>query len=231
MYAGTLARYQTPLDDSLDSWARAADTPPALDVRDTMQAFDGAPVQEGVAVSRAEETATHVAISASGSVDIDRPSEMRLVTSKWVAEPTDTGLVAAASTAATGGNGAPFPFDVLGAQGGVPLDELEIDIQGLQDAWSEDRHLADTWMTGASHSGTAMNYHSAASERDDADIGLGFEAAHGGTTLNGVVYASGYIALYDAATPSQFVSFVRDRVLDHCEAVVDEQDELTGGEA
>jgi hypothetical protein len=55
-----------------------------------------------------------------------------------------------------------------------------------------------------------------AADDQPATIGLGFTRPWGGSVFEGVVYESGYLALYDCSRPTEFVQFVEDEILPYC---------------
>lgn len=227
MIAGQLAALREPTDDALESLYNRGPTR-VLDVDGTQEALDGRPVQEGIAVSTRSATEIHATIVEDSDgdpvrVDVEREDTTETVAADWVADPTGTGVVAASSTADTGAP-VPFPFDLVAGPAGVDVDVLEIDVAGLYRDWREGEDLTDVWLKGAADGdpdaddpvGTRIDYHDRADADDEtADLGVGFRVSWSGTLARGVAYQSGYLALYSATTPSEYLSFVEDYVLDH----------------
>lgn len=103
MHAGTLGVLSEPADDPLESWARNDGRPPALDVRQTQDTFDGHPVQTGRAAARVEVSQRDVLIDGA-SVTTSSVDTVETAYAEWLAEVTRSGVVLASSVAADDGS-------------------------------------------------------------------------------------------------------------------------------
>lgn len=195
----------------------------ALSVEETYTYLDGSEVQTGKAVDTVDSREQHIEITHDdgGEVKIETETEKvgeRVVTD-WIGDLVDAGFACAASTA---GTNAEFPFGMIRAEAGVPMAPACINTAAFADAQED----MDVWMVGSKqtnaegleHETAEINYHGdGLHERAArANVGIGFRTAWNGTMVRGVMYSSGYIALYDqTVTPVQFAAFVRDEVLPH----------------
>lgn len=237
MIAGDLALLDETTDETLDSYYRRS-PPRALDVDATQaELTEDRHVQSGTAVSTVDATETDVVFQADAEgdtvgVEVERVDASETVASDWIADVSDSGLLAAASTVDTG-DLLPFPYDVLAERTGRDVRLLQIDVEALYADWHSRDDLADVWLKGVSEDGsdddeggTRIDYHDHADADDEpADLGVGFRVRWGGTIARGVAYASGYVAVYNAATPGEFVSFVEDEILPHTGAEAPEDEE------
>lgn len=244
MIAGSLALLDQTLDDGLQSWYRR--TPKrALDVSATQEDLtNDREVQDGTAVTSVGASRTRVDFVANGDgetvgVNVERDDDAsRTVATDWVADVKDTGIVAAESTTDAGGV-VPFPFDLLEARTGVSVHPVTIDVTSLYEAWDAADSLADVWLKGVQDepegddtAATTLEYHDRAEvDGEPADLGVGFRVRWGGTVTRGVAYQSGYLALYNAVNPEEFVAFVADEILPHTLQDAPSSQQATLGEA
>ncbi|PSP80151.1 hypothetical protein BRC81_02880 [Halobacteriales archaeon QS_1_68_20] len=226
MIAGTLALLESPAEDPLETWSNDG-SPPALDVRDTQQNLDGGSVvQHGVAAGRVTRTRVDVDVAPNGTILTTSDEVPQEVTSEWVADVTGSGLVVAESVYGSGEFA--FPFDVIASQTNERPEQLAIDVESLGRSWEADEEdgLLDTWMVGRDDGeGARISYHQDAHPTDarEATIGLGFERDWRGTVARGVVYRSGYVAIWRDWTHAVFCRFVEQELLPF--AFVPEDDE------
>ena len=220
MNAGTLGLLDEPAEERL--YNHGGDVA-AIDVRDTQEYLDDAAVQTGLAAAEVETRQTNVVVSGT-SIDIDEYDARTMTHTEWVAD-VQSGFVLAERTA-TGEP--PFPWGVLWSACGERVRTAEVDTTAFIDAPND----PDVWFTGsdvAGHDDVQMDYHASAHLGQTADapnIGVGFETSWQGRTMRGVVYASGYVAVYNEAVgPVQFARFVREEILPH--AAVPEDDAVT----
>jgi len=230
MIAGTLALLEEPVDEPLDTWFRDRDLP-AIHVERTQTSFDDRPVQQGTAATRVETTRRDaaVAVNAEGeaiALDVTDEPAMQDVSSEWVADITGSGLVAAESL--TGTDEYAFPFDIIAARTERSLQRVYINVAKLHSAWSEEDALGDVWMTGTDDEDSAsIQYHDAADVETKPTIGLGFVRPWNGTVERGVVYESGYVAIYSSNTASSFVRFVEEELLPYRYEQEDDAEQTT----
>lgn len=213
VHAGTLGLLEDAAEDSLESWARRPDNPPALDVRKTQETLDDRPVQQGRAAAYVEDTVQDVLIEGTA---ISRTSDTgrTLAYTGWVAEVTGSGIVVAESIGADDDR-SPFPFDLFTARTNRRCRRYSFDIQQLASAWLEDDVLTDVWMIAfedvdENGSGVSLDYGENAflEDVDQASIGLGFVRTFEGSETKGVVFEGGYHALYRGWPAEKFVRFV-----------------------
>ena len=74
----------------------------------------------------------------------------------------------------------------------------------------------DAWFTGQSdETESKLGYHDQAGHPSEANVGFGFERPFGNTVARGVVYSSGYLAIYSEWTHAVFLKFIADEILPH----------------
>lgn len=227
MIAGTLAKLEEPADHLLESACAGSGGLPALEVEDTQETLDGRRVQNGLAADRVKEPAEDVFVTERGDgVTIDsEPSERRVeVSTSWIAEPEGSGLLCAASVPGDGDFA--FPFGLMGAQLDTLPQRIEVDVEALKERWAEEDALRETTMVGDGADGdsTSIDYGPAASSHSPASLGLGFEVSVDFGIVEGVVWRSGYVALYDVGLEERFVRFVLDELWAHCYVPEDDED-------
>lgn len=234
MNAGTVGLLD-PVADPLETWLRDdADQLPALVVEAAQADLDGDAVQRGTAAGCVSDTETAVSVAPDG-IDAKAIDTSREVATEWLADVTDAGYVVAESTFGSGDY--PFPFDLFTARTGSYVERAAIDVEAVSRQWRSDDRLYDTWMVGSNPdgTGTSIDYNQAAlpHKATEASIGLGFEAAYQGTVAKGVVYASGYLAIWEDWPTRQFATFVEGEILPHASTPEDDDDEQTtlGGDS
>lgn len=225
MNAGSIAVLEEPVDGPLESWSRNGGLP-ALDVRNTQQDLGGGSVvQSGVAGDRVPATKTDVAVADNGKVLLSNAEVAETVATEWVADVVGAGFVVAESI--TGSGDYPFPLGLFMSRVGVPVERTHVDLQAVADTWAGDS-LHDTWMVSERDGPDAVSidYHDHAhrGRAGDANIGLGFVLSWRGQVAKGVLYASGYLAIWESWTSATFCEFVDSEVLPHA-YVLDDDDE------
>lgn len=227
MIAGTVGLLDTPADAPLETAYTNGSELPALEVEDTQESLNGQPVQSGVA-ARYVTTWTQVPTVATDrnndpvGIVTEREETANPHETEWVADVTNTGLVAAESLANKSSD-FPFPFDLMMAQTDRGIDRIWVDIESLHAEWASDGGLNDVWMVGAdAGDGAKIKYHDQASVDEPATIGIGFQRSWGGSFVRGVCYASGYVAIFSTESPTAYVRFVEDQLLPHAERVEDD---------
>jgi hypothetical protein len=221
MQAGQLAQLDAPAPDRLEDTTEQSHDLPALAVNATQTDLDAdREVQHCTAAARIA-TEEEQAIVYDGGVTSERIETRTEIISDLVADVTGTGIVLAERT---GGDGRyPFPYDMVAAQTTRDLTTYNVDIQDFANQWDDDA-LRDTWMVGSGDDdGVRIDYNDRAEPENapDATVGLGFVVSWEDTVGEGVVYESGYVAIYSGWTAAMFVEFVDDAVLPH--AYADEQ--------
>lgn len=214
MIAGTLAVLEMPAADPLESYSSGGFA--TLDVRETQEYLDGSTVQHGRAAATVE-TETEEIHTSGGSIDVESVPTTDRVWTPWVADVTDAGFVVAERTRP--GDRFPFPFDMFTARTGVDVEPVDIDVpQFILNQQDADRDYK-VWMVGQrdAEDNTAMEYGRKAYSGDapDANVGVGFRLPWRATTIKGVLYTSGYVAIYQPSGwgPMQFARFVREELL------------------
>jgi len=220
MIAGTLATCAEPVDEPLSPWIRGEAGLPAIEVTQTQDTHGAATPQAGTAAARVDESVTDVLARRDDSngvlIDTDRTDAVTDMATDWYADVTGSGVILAESISAN--EQLPFPFDLFTARVATSVERQQLDIEALYDDWDGADGLAELWMSGSDIGpGTQIAYHGAADDHRPT-IGLGFKRAWSGTTIKGVAYASGYVALYTARHPADGLQFVADEILPHAEA-------------
>lgn len=238
MIAGTLAQYTQSLDDPLEDYIRDNGGLPTVTITTTQSTTSDATPQTGTVAGRITDTHTDVYTGTDQDgdpyIETDRVESVDVIATDWYADVTDSGVVLAESIAAN--EELPFPFDVLAGITANQLERRQIDIEAVYDAWRDADASLDLWMAGNDERGSQMAYHGHAQDVDPT-IGLGFKRAWNGTTIKGVAWAGGYIALYSARHAADGLAFVRDELLPYTESWDPEEheeqtdfDEFGGGE-
>ncbi|QLH81011.1 hypothetical protein [Halosimplex pelagicum] len=233
MIAGTLARLDEPADEPLDSTFGDGGFP-ALEVSTTQDSFDDRPVQAGTVAGHVREPTRDVFISEDQSGDkrivTERDERRETIATDWVADVTGTGLVVAESV--QGSSPFAFPLDLFAARTDRQPERLVVDVEALHMAWNDAGTLGNVWMRGADGGdGASIDYHQQASADEPATIGFGFSRPWNGTVMQGVVYESGYVAVYNEDRPTAFVRFLEEELLDYAAPEDDDGQQATLGEA
>lgn len=217
MIAGTLAVLDAPADEPLSSWIREAGGFPAIQVELTQSTHGDATPQAGTVAARIEDSQRQVLTGTDQTgdayVDVERERVVVPIATGFAADVTGAGLALAESIGED--DEFPFPFDVLSAQVGREFERRQIDIKQMYDVWS-DESTVSSWMTGSDENGTTMAYHEAA-RATNPSIGLGFVRSWAGTTMKGVVFRGGYVALYTARHAGDGLQFVADEIMPYTE--------------
>ncbi|QLH78642.1 hypothetical protein HZS55_15690 [Halosimplex rubrum] len=235
MIAGTLVQLEEPIDVRLDSTFADDGSLPALEVSTTQDSFDGRPVQAGTVAGTVMTNTEDVFVSHGPDDDdhriVTEPSEATTpVATDWVADVTGTGLIAIESVQGPGKYD--FPLDLFAARTGRTPERLEIDVEKLHMSWTDAGTLGDVWMRGADGGdGATIDYHQQASADEPATIGFGFTRPWNNTVMEGVVYESGYVAVYNEDMPSAFVRFVEEELLAFTDVADGTADQATLGES
>lgn len=229
MIAGTIATLEEPASEPLESWHQNGKLP-ALYVDTTQSQLEGDSIaQAGTAGGRVNTPSLDVGVDiGSGKVWTDRYESPEDVTSKWVADVTGAGIVAAESVHGTGEY--PFPFDLIMARTGERVERVAFELDEIAAEWERSGNLDKQWMIGSETAdGVSIDYHDDAAQGDPstANVGLGFVLSWQGTVAKGVVYASGYCAVWEDWTAATFCQFVDDELLPHSYVPVDEDEEFT----
>lgn len=225
--AGTIGRFEAP-EVTLESFS-GLDGERVLDVDGEQVELDGTSATvTGRASTVIEDTEPRVRVHGT-DIELDREQVDKRVGTEFAVR----GQTAAADTTVEEGGGT-FPFTLLSAVGKVKCERLNFDTESIRAAWKEDGSLSDTWMAGSKDdgSGTVMAY-GEASEDAKSDIGLGFERSWQGYMLQGVVFASGYVAVYEDLGNTAFLRFVTETLVPHGYVPDDDADDeqQTLGEA
>jgi len=234
MIAGTLALLNEPADAPLET-ETAGGTLPALDVRTTQADLQGNAVAQQGHAGGTVRTETEDVMVARSSSDDDDPIVVteRVETAEehhteWVADVTGHGLVLVASLG--GGDALPFPLDLINVQTGADIQLPNIDLESLTAAWDLDDD--QTWYAGDSDDdGTTLGYYDGAGNPSSANVGVGFSRSWETAGVSGVVYESGYVALYRDWTATVGVKFVAEEILPHVYGDNGEQTQLGDADA
>lgn len=219
MIAGTIALLDTPAEEPLTDTATAGGRP-ALQVEKTQRDLDGdAIAQAGTAVGTVPTTDQDISVlQDDGDVTIitEEMEARDEHLTDWVGDVTGRGVLVVESLA--GADALTFPLDFFAARLDRRPTRVEIALQDLVVDWGEE---FDTWYVGNSEGDdrAQLAYHNAATRPQDATVGLGFERAWQHTVARGVIYESGYIAIYSPWTHSVFLKFLDEEILPFARAV------------
>lgn len=231
MIGGTIALLEAAVGEPLESQGTGGFS--TLDVRATQQYLDDSTVQRGRVCAHVESRTDEIHTDGT-TIEVEQVGATDRVWTDWVADVVDGGFVAAERTA---GSDPPFPFDVFRATLETPVDPVEIDTAAFTEARPDGTTL---WMSGSKGetaddhrpNDVTMSYGPSANQTGN-NVGVGFETPWQGTTARGVVYASGYCAIFNETWGAvKFARFVREAVLPHATVPDDEsgaQSTLTGG--
>lgn len=220
MIAGTLAVLEDTCDEPLES--KGNDSFTTLDVQETFSYLDDRQVQQGMACSRVESKVEEIYVNGT-DIDVEMVGSVEQAHTEWVADVVDAGFVAAERTA---GSDPEFPFDMFRAICGTQVDPVRINPGAFVRAQQDDGRDVDIWYAGTKQETESdldpddvdMAYGRKATTEaaKDAEIGVGFKTPWNNTTVKGVMYASGYVAIHnDSWGPMQFARFVSDAILPH----------------
>lgn len=227
MIAGTLALLDAPAREPLEDYHDGGFR--ALDVGKTQTYLDGRRVQEGMAAGQVETSLQKVHLDGS-DIETSREDVLETVATEWIADVTcGTPWVVTEST--TPGPVPPFPFDLIEARTGQAVRLVELNpAQFVANQLDAGRDL-QTEMVGhesANEKNTTMDYgQPPGAERAarDANIGVGFKTPWRSTVVRGIMYRSGYVAIYSPSswTAAQFARFVDEEIVPIAEAVEDDE--------
>lgn len=232
MIAGTLALLEETADDPLESFAD--DGHRALEVKGTQEYLDGAIVQHG-RVAAMVESRTEDIIVEGDTIDVETIETLSHVWTPWVADVTDGGFVLAERTVP---NDPPFPFGMFESLAKTWVDAALIDVAAFVRRQRDADREWDIWMAGRKEEvggeddvdNTKIAYGEDALRKDaiQAEVGVGFETTWRGSHVKGVVYTSGYVAVFQPSLwgPVQFARFVSEEILPVAERDVDEEEEF-----
>ncbi|GAA3882848.1 hypothetical protein [Haloarcula argentinensis] len=220
MIAGTILILDEPADEPLETWFRGGSRMPALEVNDTQETFGDRAIQSGEAAATIVKERDIPTVGSYANRDgktlmTERQEIKEKMLIDWVADATGTGLILASSV--EGIDFGDFPLDLFYNVTGREPKPRYVDVEGLHIAWDEADTLDNTWLNAAEGGdGTRIDYHEDASGEVRANIGLGFTRAWSGSIMRGVVYESGYIALYSCSIAADAVQFIAEEILPHC---------------
>lgn len=230
MIAGQLALLEDTADERLEPVG--GDAFATLDVRETQEYLDEGIVQAGRACGRVTAETEHIYVDGT-TIETEREPSRTKVYTEWVADVVDGGFVAASRTAATD-DSPPFPFDLFESVCGTDVRPARLDPTAfVARQHQRDRDLK-LWFSGEKErtgetepNNVAMGYGVDAND-DGGNVGVGFHLPWEGTVARGVLWASGYVALYRSTWDStMFARFVREEVLPVAEIVQDESEQAT----
>jgi len=227
MIAGTIALLDAPAGEPLSDTVGSRDRP-ALSVKKTQRDLAGEAIaQHGSAVGTVSITTEDVTV-------MEDDGDVTIITEEfegreehltdWTADVTGRGVVVVESLGGT--DAFAFPLNVIASQTDQRPRLVEVDIEGLARDWGD----VEAWYVGATDGDekAALTYHEAATAPEDATVGLGFTRTWQETAVRGVIYESGYIAVYSAWTHAVFLEFLADAVLPYAHPIDDVQTTLGG---
>lgn len=214
MHAATLYRTRGEARDP-EIHSKLDGEPPAVDAEAT-DYLDGCRCYYGEAADLIEVQSESVSIDG-GEITTSRPKALELQSVEFYADVTsDPGFIGVSSADA-----GEWLVERIAAQTGVEVTETWIDVPAFAEAVRQETETADAWNVsrsrdfGGGKEKASIDYHDAA-DIDTAQtgtIGLGFQYFWDDTRVRGIVYESGYVAMYrDLPTPA-FARWLRDEVL------------------
>lgn len=228
MIAGTIAQLTQPAQKPLESWSQGGQLP-ALAVSDSQRELHGNSVaQSGTAAGRVNQPELEAGVTREGKIWTETHPTPRDVATEWVADITGAGIIAAESVHGSGDFA--FPFDLIMSRCGERVERLAFELDAIAEAWDDSGDLQKQWMIGTdSGNGVSIDYHDNANLVDarDANVGLGFILAWDGTVAKGVLYESGYLAVFEEWTAAMYLRFIQQELLPHSYVPEDEDEEFT----
>lgn len=221
MIAGSIALLEAPADDTLTDTTEDRSLP-ALAVTSTQTDLDREGAVQSCTLAKRVDREREEPVVYEGGITTDRVTDREAVVSDVVADVTGTGLVVAERVAGSGRY--PFPFGMIAAQTGRDITQYGADVEAFAASFPTGA-ISDTWLVGVEDGdGVSMDYNDlAVPERaGEASVGLGFTLSWEGIMAEGVLYRSGYLAIYSPWTAPVFLEFVADAVQPHLVADDDE---------
>lgn len=204
--AGTIGRFRDSPPDlsgySSSSGGRV------LDVDGSQQSLAGGPATTTGRASAVFEETERVVTAVGSDITIGSETVDRRFGTSWAAR----GRVVYAGSVREEGGGT-FPFTLLSAVAGVMCEHLHFETEAIRQAWEDDGVLSETWLAGTETDDATVMAYGEASLSESADIGLGFERAWEGYVLRGVVYSTGYLAVFEELSDPQFLRFVTEELV------------------
>jgi hypothetical protein len=214
MHAGKIAQLQTPASDPLEDTTQSG-TLPALAVNNTQQDLEGDAAAQHCTLADAVQTERPEPMVYDGGItEVMEPHTVEVI-SDVVADVTGSGIVVAERMRKAGRY--PFPLNLIAAQTGREIQPYSVDVTAFADHF-DGGDIHDTWMVGTDYGdGSTIHYNADADSEHagEANIGLGFELSWNDVVAEGVIYESGYLAIYSEWTSAVFLQFVEDAVLPH----------------
>ncbi|UIO98928.1 hypothetical protein Hbl1158_10315 [Halobaculum sp. CBA1158] len=217
---------QTEIPSKLDGELPAVES-------EATQYLDGHTVYHGTAADLVEEQAETVHVDGSG-VTTSREATLRKRAVDFYADvSSDPGIIGVSSES----KGEWF-LKRAGAQLGVSVKKTRINVDAFAAHVREQTETADAWNVsrsrdyGGDKEETSIDYHDAADieAAERGTTGLGFEYFWGDDYMRGILYESGYVALYKDCITEVFAKWLRDEVLPFLEVDRDEEEETTQSE-
>lgn len=190
---------------------------PAIDAEAT-EYLDGHRIYHGEAANRVEEQTERVWVTDDGHIVSERQLDYVPRRVDWFADVSgDPGFIGVSS--ASDGE---WLVDRLGAQTGVVVRETGIDVTGFAEELRVEAS-ADAWNVSKSQvfdadgeaEKTTIDYHDAADleQATRGTVGLGFDYFWSDRHMRGIVYESGYVALYSDCLTEVFAEWFRQDIL------------------
>jgi len=190
---------------------------PAVDA-EAVQYLDGHELYFGSAADYIEEQIQKVHID-HGEITTSRENVIQRKKVEFHADvSTDPGFIGVSS--ASDGE---WLVKRIAAKTGVEVTETRVDVDGFAERIRKEAKAPNAWNVsrqkdyGGGMEKTSIDYHQSADLDSAADgtIGLGFEYFWDQTRVEGIVYESGYVALYSDTISEVFGAWVREEVLPH----------------
>jgi hypothetical protein len=217
MLAGTIAVLDAPADEPLTDTTLESEELPAVAVNNEQADLEGDTAVQHCTVADYVYEDAQVPLVYEGGITTETEERRQEVVSELVADVTDSGLLIAERVKGT--DEFAFPFNRVAQQTGRGIERREIDVSAFADALDDgSTELMDTWLVGTDDGeGVSMDYNEQAEVADanKANVGLGFTVSWNSVVGEGVLYGSGYIAIYSSWGSSVFAEFVKENVLPH----------------
>lgn len=209
---------------------------PAIDAEGARY-LDGHELYFGTAADYVEEEIQKVHID-HGKITTSREAVINRKMVEFYADvSTDPGFIGVSSD-----SDGEWLVKRIAAKTGVEVMETRIDVDAFAEQIRQEAEAPNAWNVshtqdyGGGMEETTIDYHRSADldSATDGTIGLGFEYFWDDTRVEGIVYESGYVALYSDTISEVFGAWVRQEVLPHLyvpdEGEETDQDTLTEDE-
>lgn len=219
MKAGILSLLEDAPDASL---SEINQNTRVLEIDHEQSYLDGSTYLEGQAAERTTEDEKRAQIGG-GSIAVEKIREEKVLDTDFLADLENRFLL-------IGSSDGEFLYNMIWAQTGAQVNRAEIDIVDfVRTIRKREQSNLEYWMAAKGGDlGTKIGYHMDAEDAlaRSANIGIGFEYRWQNSMLKGVVYESGYVALFEPKhwDSGAFLKWVNEELLQFADYPEDEEE-------